>query len=141
MSPCHPTFTPPAGCERYQTVYARQPGSAAAPTAGLHFTLELIQNLQRQGVSFTSLVLHVGLDTFAPVNEDDPRQHRIHTEWCQVSAEAAKPSTRRGGPAGASSPWARPACATLESAARQAPAGETVGPMEGPSDLYILPGV
>jgi len=132
--------TPLQDAERYQTVYARQAGSAAAPTAGLHFTPELIQNLQRQGVSFTSLVLHVGLDTFAPVKEDDPRQHRIHTEWCQVNAEAAEAinQTRRAG--GRIVAVGTTSVRTQESAARQAPAGETVGPMEGPSDLYILPG-
>ncbi len=82
--------TPLADPERYQTVYARQPGSAAAPTAGLHFTPELIERLQSQGVAFATVTLHVGLDTFAPVTEDDPGQHAIHTEWCQVTPEAAR---------------------------------------------------
>ncbi len=62
--------------ERYQTVYARQPGSAAAPTAGLHFTPELIEQLRSQGVAFTQVTLHVGLDTFAPVTEADPVEHQ-----------------------------------------------------------------
>ena len=75
--------------ERYQTVYAQEPGSAAAPTAGLHFTTGLIEQLKAQGVNFASVILHVGLDTFAPVNEDDPREHEIHTEWCRVSPEVA----------------------------------------------------
>ena len=76
--------------ERYQTVYATQPGSAAAPTAGLHFTPGLIERLKGSGVSFASVVLHVGLDTFAPVNEDDPQEHEIHSEWCQMPLETAQ---------------------------------------------------
>ncbi|HEY8491168.1 MAG TPA: S-adenosylmethionine:tRNA ribosyltransferase-isomerase, partial [Dehalococcoidia bacterium] len=68
--------------ERYQTVYARQPGSAAAPTAGLHFTPRLLETLTGRGVRKASVILHVGLDTFAPVNEEDPQEHHIHTEWC-----------------------------------------------------------
>ena len=81
--------TPLADPERYQTVYARQEGSAAAPTAGLHFTPELMERLAAQGVGWATVTLHVGLDTFAPVTEEDPRQHAIHTEWCQVTAETA----------------------------------------------------
>ena len=76
--------------ERYQTVYAREPGSAAAPTAGLHFTLNLLDELKSKGVKITYVTLHVGLDTFAPVTEDDPRQHKIHTEWCELSQETAE---------------------------------------------------
>lgn len=62
--------------ERYQTVYAKVPGSAAAPTAGLHFTPRLIEELRAHGILFAEVTLHVGLDTFAPVTEDDPRQHK-----------------------------------------------------------------
>ena len=75
--------------ERYQTVYARQPGSAAAPTAGLHFTQELLDSLASHGVESTFLTLHVGLDTFRPVQEEDPSQHRIHTEYYELSQETA----------------------------------------------------
>ena len=70
--------------ERYQTVYARDPGSAAAPTAGLHFTPKLMDELKGSGCKFAEVTLHVGLDTFAPVTEDDPEQHQIHTEWCEI---------------------------------------------------------
>lgn len=66
--------------ERYQTVYAMEPGSAAAPTAGLHFTLRLLEELQVKGVRIAYVTLHVGLDTFAPVTEEDPEEHKIHTE-------------------------------------------------------------
>jgi S-adenosylmethionine:tRNA ribosyltransferase-isomerase len=75
--------------ERYQTVYAREPGSAAAPTAGLHFTPRLIEELQIKGVKIAYVTLHVGLDTFAPVMEDDPQEHKIHSEWCELPQETA----------------------------------------------------
>ncbi len=75
--------------ERYQTVYAKEPGSAAAPTAGLHFTPLLLDELKAKGVKTAYVTLHVGLDTFAPVTEDDPSAHKIHTEWCELSQETA----------------------------------------------------
>ncbi len=75
--------------ERYQTVYAKEPGSAAAPTAGLHFTPRLLEELLVKGVKIAYVTLHVGLDTFAPVNEDDPEEHKIHTEWCELPQETA----------------------------------------------------
>src|SRR5688572_7347131 len=75
--------------ERYQTVYALEPGSAAAPTAGLHFTPRLLDELQIQGVKIAYVTLHVGLDTFAPVKEADPQEHKIHSEWCQLPQETA----------------------------------------------------
>src|SRR5215213_9659551 len=73
--------------ERYQTVYAKEPGSASAPTAGLHFTPRLLEELQAKGVKIAYVTLHVGLDTFAPVTEDDPETHKIHSEWCELSQE------------------------------------------------------
>ncbi|MEW6651750.1 MAG: S-adenosylmethionine:tRNA ribosyltransferase-isomerase, partial [Chloroflexota bacterium] len=76
--------------ERYQTVYASQPGSAAAPTAGLHFTSQLIAELEGRGIQFARITLHVGLDTFSPVSEDDPREHQIHSEWCEISTATAQ---------------------------------------------------
>jgi S-adenosylmethionine:tRNA ribosyltransferase-isomerase len=75
--------------ERYQTVYARDLGSAAAPTAGLHFTPRLLDELQAKGVKIAYVTLHVGLDTFAPVTEDNPEEHVIHTEWCELPQETA----------------------------------------------------
>jgi S-adenosylmethionine:tRNA ribosyltransferase-isomerase len=75
--------------ERYQTVYAKEPGSAAAPTAGLHFTPRLLEELQVKGVRIAYVTLHVGLDTFAPVTEEDPEAHKIHSEWCELSQETA----------------------------------------------------
>jgi S-adenosylmethionine:tRNA ribosyltransferase-isomerase len=75
--------------ERYQTVYARSAGSAAAPTAGLHFTSRLMDSLQGKGIQFVRVTLHIGLDTFAPVTEDNPVEHKIHSEWCQVTSQAS----------------------------------------------------
>ncbi|MDD4796691.1 MAG: tRNA preQ1(34) S-adenosylmethionine ribosyltransferase-isomerase QueA [Eubacteriales bacterium] len=75
--------------ERYQTVYAQHQGSAAAPTAGLHFTPELLETLQRRGVKLARVLLHVGLGTFRPVAVDDIRQHKMHSEYYSVTPEAA----------------------------------------------------
>ena len=75
--------------ERYQTVYARERGSVAAPTAGLHFTPELLAGLEAKGVRIVRLVLHVGVGTFRPVETDDPAEHRMHSEWYHVPAAAA----------------------------------------------------
>ena len=80
---------PLADPERYQTIYARVRGSAAAPTAGLHFTPRLLKSLQERGVGFTFVTLHIGLDTFRPVRVEDPAHHHIHREWGEVSPEAA----------------------------------------------------
>jgi S-adenosylmethionine:tRNA ribosyltransferase-isomerase len=76
--------------ERYQTVYARESGSAAAPTAGLHFTDEVFAALAKRGVETTRVTLHVGLDTFRPVTAEYANDHVIHQEWCSVPASAAQ---------------------------------------------------
>jgi S-adenosylmethionine:tRNA ribosyltransferase-isomerase len=76
--------------ERYQTVYAREEGSAAAPTAGLHFTPELLSSIHERGVAVTFVTLHVGLDTFRPVRADDPAEHLIHREWYRIGGDAAR---------------------------------------------------
>ena len=75
--------------ERYQTVFSKEMGSAAAPTAGLHFTPELLEELKQNGVKVAYVTLHVGLDTFAPVNEENPEEHKIHSEWCHLPQETA----------------------------------------------------
>ncbi|MBI4540232.1 MAG: tRNA preQ1(34) S-adenosylmethionine ribosyltransferase-isomerase QueA [Gemmatimonadetes bacterium] len=80
----------PIDRERYQTVYARTPGSVAAPTAGLHFTHALLQELERHGVRFAKILLHVGIGTFRPVESEDPAGHPMHAEPYTVSAEAAE---------------------------------------------------
>ena len=75
--------------ERYQTVYAKDPGSAAAPTAGLHFTQDLLETIRSTGVETAFVTLHVGLDTFRPVQHEDPAQHQIHTEYYEIPPETA----------------------------------------------------
>lgn len=132
--------TPLESAEEYQTIFARDPGSAAAPTAGLHFTPRLLQRLQDRGVDIIQVTLHIGLDTFAPVREEDIEDHPIHTEWCQVSeavSEALNAVRARGGRIIA---VGTTVVRTLESAARTARPGDTVAPFEGSTDLFIVPG-
>lgn len=88
-----------ADAERYQTVYAREQGSVAAPTAGLHFTTALLETLRARGVQLADVLLHVGAGTFKPVEVDDVTQHVMHEEWCQVSADVASQlnTTREAG--------------------------------------------
>ncbi len=132
--------TPLADPGRYQTVYATQTGSAAAPTAGLHFTPELMRNLEEQGILFTRLTLHVGLDTFAPVTEEDPAQHVIHTEWCELSPTAAEAINRTRRQGARVIAVGTTSVRTLETAARQASSVQVVAPFSGPTSIYILPG-
>jgi S-adenosylmethionine:tRNA ribosyltransferase-isomerase len=122
--------------ERYQTVYAKAPGSAAAPTAGLHFTPELIARLRDCGIQTATVTLHVGLDTFAPVNELDPQEHKIHSEWCQVTAETAEKINHTKSSGGRVIAVGTTSVRTLESATK---AGQ-VKVFEGPTNLFILPG-
>ncbi len=126
--------------ERYQTVYANQPGSAAAPTAGLHFTPELMSTLVEYGIRFAKVTLHVGLDTFAPVTESNPLEHRIHTEWCELTQETAdlinetRARGRRVVAVGTTS------VRTLESSGQAAGKPGTAVPISGSTGLFILPG-
>ena len=124
--------------ERYQTVYAREPGSAAAPTAGLHFTPRLLEELQAKGVKFAYVTLHVGLDTFAPVTEENPEEHVIHTEWCELPQETAAliNQTREAG--GRVVAVGTTSVRTLESAAKVG--RDAISPYIGATSLYILPG-
>lgn len=123
--------------ERYQTVYAREPGSAAAPTAGLHFTPRLMDELQSMGVKFAYVTLHVGLDTFAPVTEDDPAEHKIHTEWCELPQETADAINQTREAGGRVIAVGTTSVRTLETAANyQLP----ITSYSGPTSLYILPG-
>lgn len=123
--------------ERYQTVYSRAPGSAAAPTAGLHFTPGLLADLSSQGIQIARVTLHVGLDTFAPVTEDDPAQHKIHTEWCELTAQTAAQirATRQSG--GRVIAVGTTSVRTLESAAH---GRDEIEAFSGPTSIYILPG-
>jgi S-adenosylmethionine:tRNA ribosyltransferase-isomerase len=124
--------------ERYQTVYARDPGSAAAPTAGLHFTTRLMDELKSQGVNFAEVTLHVGLDTFAPVTEEDPEAHQIHTEWCEIPPATVEAITQTRQSGGRIIAVGTTSVRTLESTAR---AGKnSILSYSGPTNLYILPG-
>jgi S-adenosylmethionine:tRNA ribosyltransferase-isomerase len=126
--------------ERYQTVYARRAGSAAAPTAGLHFTPGLLAALRHAGIGISHITLHVGLDTFAPVTEEDAAEHAIHTEWCALTAAAAERINAARAAGGRIVAVGTTSVRTLESAARQAAPGQAVAAIEGPTGLFILPG-
>ncbi|MBC5579951.1 tRNA preQ1(34) S-adenosylmethionine ribosyltransferase-isomerase QueA [Anaerofilum sp. BX8] len=121
----------------YQTVYAKEPGSAAAPTAGLHFTGRLLEELKQKGVRVAEVTLHVGLGTFRPVKVDDITQHHMHTEWYSVSEETAdlirrtKAAGRRVIAVGTTS------CRTLESVYQ---AHGEVCACQGDTDIFMYPG-
>jgi S-adenosylmethionine:tRNA ribosyltransferase-isomerase len=123
---------------RYQTVYAHDSGSAAAPTAGLHFTEELLAKLQTQGVGVAEVTLHIGLDTFAPVNEDNPSEHIIHSEWCTLSQATADAIARTKAAGGRVVAVGTTSVRTLESAAKET--SGHIAPFEGRTQLFILPG-
>ena len=111
--------------ERYQTVYAKELGSAAAPTAGLHFTQELLETIRAKGVRTEFITLHVGLGTFRPVKEDEIEDHEMHSEFCMIppeTAEAVNTAKKNGGriiAVGTTS------CRTLESFAKDVNAYRT----------------
>jgi len=129
--------------ERYQTIYAQDPGSAAAPTAGLHFTPRLMDELQGKGIGFAYVTLHVGLDTFAPVTEDDPTVHEIHTEWCDLPKETADKINITRQAHGRVVAVGTTTVRTLESAAKQSllvDRRSQLKPSTGNTDLFIMPG-
>jgi S-adenosylmethionine:tRNA ribosyltransferase-isomerase len=123
--------------ERYQTVYAHEPGSAAAPTAGLHFTPGLLEGLQQKGVHLGYVTLHVGLDTFAPVTEESPEEHKIHSEWCELPLETAQLINQTKAAGGRVVAVGTTSVRTLESADHGA-AG--ILSYLGQTRLFILPG-
>ncbi len=131
------TLTEP---ERYQTIYARKTGSAAAPTAGLHFTDKLLDTIREHGVRIEQVTLHIGLDTFAPVQAEDPREHIIHREWCQLSEQTACAVNEIKFMGGRIIAVGTTSVRTLETAARSSPIRGKIDPFEGETDLYILPG-
>ena len=153
---------PLADSERYQTVYSRPTGSAAAPTAGLHFTGDLLLVLREKGVLFETVTLHVGLDTFKPVETQHVADHPIHSEWATVSPETAKRINEAKLAGGRLIAIGTTAVRTLETAALRSAgisgslrhmsqsdaSGETsnfcpwkpVAAFAGPTDLFIYPG-
>ncbi len=123
--------------ERYQTVYSREPGSAAAPTAGLHFTPELLDRLRAKGINTGFVTLHVGLGTFRPVKEENITDHKMHSEHYELSAETAALINRTRAQGGRVIAVGTTSCRTLESI------GLTDGriePAEGWTSIFIYPG-
>jgi len=127
----------PSDRERYQTVYAGEAGSVAAPTAGLHFTEEVLDAIRAKGVGIARVTLHVGYGTFAPIRSDDIRDHGIHAEWLRLSEETARAVRDTKGRGGRVVAVGTTAVRALEAAAA---AGGEVRPFEGLCDLYIFPG-
>ena len=122
---------------RYQTVYAKYEGSAAAPTAGLHFTEELFRKLEAEGVLVADVTLHVGLGTFRPVKVDDVTEHHMHTEFYQVSREAAEKMNQAKAAGGRIVCVGTTSCRTIESAADES---GILHPGQGDTDIFIYPG-
>lgn len=122
---------------RYQTVYARNEGSAAAPTAGLHFTKELLDKIKEKGVNVVSITLHVGLGTFRPVKVDKIEEHHMHTESYNISKEAADTINRTRAAGGRVIAVGTTSCRTLESAAAD---DGTIPAISGDTDIFIYPG-
>lgn len=123
--------------ERYQTVYSRELGSAAAPTAGLHFTEELLEKLKAKGVKLCYVTLHVGLGTFRPVKEDEIEDHEMHSEFCIIPEETAQAinETKRAG--GRIVAVGTTSCRTLESFAKE---DGTLEACSSWTDIFIYPG-
>nr|WP_330420605.1 tRNA preQ1(34) S-adenosylmethionine ribosyltransferase-isomerase QueA [Roseburia sp. AM59-24XD] len=122
---------------RYQTVYAKYEGSAAAPTAGLHFTEELLEQIQAKGVKIARVTLHVGLGTFRPVKVEDVTEHHMHTEFYHVSEEAADIINETKKQGGRVICVGTTSCRTIESAADDQ---GIVHATEGDTDIFIYPG-
>jgi S-adenosylmethionine:tRNA ribosyltransferase-isomerase len=126
----------PEDADRYQTVFARESGSVAAPTAGLHFTRELLDTLDARGVACAEVLLHVGAGTFKPVEVDDPAQHVMHEEWYSVSTDAANTVNERRASGGRVWAVGTTSVRTLESAALD---DGTIRAGEGETRIFIRP--
>ena len=126
-----------AGKERYQTVYAKENGSAAAPTAGLHFTTELLDDIRKKGVTIVDVLLHVGLGTFRPVSEDNVEDHHMHSEYCECSEEAARAINEARARGGRVFAVGTTSCRTLESVTDDK---GIVHAKKGWTDIFITPG-
>lgn len=125
-----------AAPDQYQTVYAEPSGSVAAPTAGLHFTPELLERLQQAGIERTSITLHVGVGTFRPVEVDDVKSHKMHGEWAEVSAETVEKIRQTQARGGRILAVGTTAVRALEGAAQ----GGELAPYCGKTELFIYPG-
>ena len=123
--------------ERYQTVYSKVPGSAAAPTAGLHFTPELLERIREKGVGIGYVTLHVGLGTFRPVKEEEITEHEMHSEFCIVPPETARLINETKARGGRCICVGTTSCRTLESWAAE---DGHMEPKAGWTNIYIYPG-
>ncbi len=123
--------------ERYQTVYSREVGSAAAPTAGLHFTRQLLEQIQAMGVRVCYVTLHVGLGTFRPVKEEEITDHEMHAEYCMISAETAETINRTKREGGRVICVGTTSCRTIES---WADSDGTMRESAGWTSIFIYPG-
>jgi S-adenosylmethionine:tRNA ribosyltransferase-isomerase len=123
--------------DRYQTVYAREEGSAAAPTAGLHFTPELMDKIRAKGVAIVPVMLHVGLGTFRPVKEDNIADHLMHTEFISVSEESARIINERKAAGGRLICVGTTSCRTIESVAEE---DGHIPAVSGDTGIFIYPG-
>ncbi|MBM6789036.1 MAG: tRNA preQ1(34) S-adenosylmethionine ribosyltransferase-isomerase QueA [Flavonifractor plautii] len=123
--------------ERYQTVYSRAVGSAAAPTAGLHFTRALLEQVQEMGVKVCYVTLHVGLGTFRPVKEEEITDHEMHSEYCMISAETAETINRTKREGGRVICVGTTSCRTIESWAAE---DGTLKECAGWTNIFIYPG-
>ena len=123
--------------ERYQTVYSKELGSAAAPTAGLHFTPDLMDKIRAMGVDFASVTLHVGLGTFRPVKAQEVAEHKMHSEHCLLPKETAEKILKTKANGGRVIAVGTTSCRTLESVATFT--GQ-IQPWEGYTDIFIYPG-
>ena len=123
--------------ERYQTVYSKELGSAAAPTAGLHFTRELLETVRNKGVLTEFVTLHVGLGTFRPVKEEEIEEHEMHAEYCIIPPETAEAINRTRKNGGKIIAVGTTSCRTLESFAKE---DGTLEASSGWTDIFIYPG-
>ena len=123
--------------ERYQTVYSKVVGSAAAPTAGLHFTPELLDEIRAKGVKVCFVTLHVGLGTFRPVKEDEIEEHEMHSEFCIMPKETADAINETRANGGRVIAVGTTSCRTIESFARE---DGTMPETSGWTDIFIYPG-
>jgi len=121
--------------DRYQTAFARAPGSVAAPTAGLHFTPELLTECRQRGIEHSRVTLHVGMGTFRPIPVDHLSDHEMHSEWCSLSEDTAAELRRTQQAGGRIAAVGTTSVRTLETAARSG----KIGPWSGETNLFIRP--
>lgn len=129
-----------ASPEQYQTVYAEQPGAVAAPTAGLHFTPELLETLREKGINQAYLTLHVGVGTFRPVEAENITQHHMHQEWIDVSESVVEQILATKAQGGRIIAVGTTVVRALEGAASQTPEGQFLAPFRGQVNIFIYPG-